>query len=449
MTSFSRIILPVVMLGSAAALSGCGTMGSTVSSMRESLAAIELPKLGLRKQEDAAGGDTVLVASQPVDCPRVGVVDDLNSITQFADENNTQSVLSQARLVNIHSSCAINENNVIVDMDITIESRIGPRGRVKEGDKPAFSYPYFVAITTPQGDITAKEIFTATIAFDGEAQAMGHAEQLRQVIPLRGDYNARDYEILAGFQLSPVALDYNRRQAAGGQAPAPTNIQTMSPAEIAEATARAQAEAKAAQEKQAAFEAEMRARAAERRIAAESRNVESRPSEALAADSPAAEKAVDETAILSSPDNATQTMPPPAAELPNVTAKEDMSGEFIPATIVDGNDATGTPQPPVTTTSPLAPDRDSVRARSLRGDIESLPEELRDQVRSVTPAVNMPAPAPVAVPAVPLMENKPAADVPVQPPVIAEPTVTPVAPLYPVTPGKAPPPPQRIIPRVE
>lgn len=206
-TGFRHILVLTALL----ALSGCETMNGAMSDMKGAFS-----RLGSgEKAAEPAADAQPLVAARGVDCPRVGVVDDLNSLTQLAGDSAAPGMeISSARMASIQSQCAINDNNVIIDMDIAFDGRIGAQGRAKPEDKPSFAYPYFIAITTPQGEITAKEVFSATVAYEAGQDSMTHTEQMRQVIPLTGEYRPSDFEILVGFQLSPAELAYNRANPA-------------------------------------------------------------------------------------------------------------------------------------------------------------------------------------------------------------------------------------------
>lgn len=208
MAGFRHFLILAAVMG----LTGCDTVSGAMTDVKGAFS-----RLGGDKQADDAAMPAAepLIASDGVDCPRVGVVEDLNSLTQLSDDSGRIGTeISSARMASVQSQCAINDKNVIVDMDIMFEGRMGPKGRVKLDDQPSFSYPYFIAITTPSGSITAKEVFTATVAYESGQDTMNHAEQLRQVIPLTGEYNPSDFEILVGFQLSPAELAYNRANPA-------------------------------------------------------------------------------------------------------------------------------------------------------------------------------------------------------------------------------------------
>ena len=210
MAGFRHFLILAAVLG----LTGCETVNGAMTDVKGVLS-----RLGSGDEGAAATAATPvqepLIAAYGVDCPRVGVVEDLNSLTQLSDDSGRLGTeVSSARMASVQSQCAINDKNVIVDMDIMFEGRMGPKGRVKPDDQPSFAYPYFIAITTPSGSITAKEVFTATVAYDAGQDTMNHAEQIRQVIPLTGEYNPSDFEILVGFQLSPAELAYNRANPA-------------------------------------------------------------------------------------------------------------------------------------------------------------------------------------------------------------------------------------------
>jgi hypothetical protein len=215
---FSRFLL----VASVALLPGCQSMDAAMTSMGNSFAKLDFTdrdKAAAGNSGDvaAAAGDAapaeIAAIAQPVDCPRVGMVDDLDKIHQFTEGKpfTDDNAISTATITKIDSLCSINDTNVIVDMDIHVAGTLGKRGKMLQADKPSFAYPYFIAITTPNGNITSKEVFAATMSFPADSDSEEHTEQMRQVIPLSGEYIAKDYEILVGFQLTPEELEYNRK----------------------------------------------------------------------------------------------------------------------------------------------------------------------------------------------------------------------------------------------
>lgn len=215
-TGFIRVL----MLGTLLFLPACATLDGAMTDIRNATGNFKMPTFARHGQPEAvdvAHDEKALAAAAmteiatPVECPRVDVVDELSSLHQFVDGNNEAAgAISSVTITAIDSLCSINEQNVVVDMDIIMQARLGPRAKAAATDKPSFSYPYFIAITTPSGDISAREVFAATIAYDADEESLTHNEKMRQVIPLTGDYSPRQYEIMVGFQLSPAELAYNR-----------------------------------------------------------------------------------------------------------------------------------------------------------------------------------------------------------------------------------------------
>lgn len=350
-------LTPLLLLSAALGLSACETVGNTVAGLGDKIQNIEMPKFGAGARKDATpdavAAEAALVAAKAVDCPRVGVVDDLNSLTQLVNGKE----ISSARLAGIRSQCAINDSNVIVDMDIDLEGTADPAAQAAATDQPSFSYPYFIAITTPSGDITAKEIFSATMTYTPGESAKRHTEPMRQVIPMTGEYNPRDYEILIGFQLTPEELAYNRSRTAEGKGAAPTQIESRkgsaAPAPIPEPAA----------------------------------------TPVHAAPVPHEQEAAIATPMPRGPDDTPAPMAAPAPT-PAPAADADMTGTFIPG-----------PAPVKT----AAPESNAAYA--------PLPEPVIEATPNADP--------------LPMPEEESG------------------KPLYPVTTGKAPPPPQKIVPRVD
>src|SRR5262249_49182168 len=73
------------------------------------------------------------------------------------------------------------------------------------------SFPFFVAITNPAGEIIAKRIFTSALVFPGNVGYVEHREELSQRIPLSTGGGAADYQVIIGLQLTPDELEYNRK----------------------------------------------------------------------------------------------------------------------------------------------------------------------------------------------------------------------------------------------
>ncbi len=159
----------------------------------------------------AVGGEAeALLASE---CPKIEIVDDLSSISDFIDPKSSdpKNLISRVDVQNAQTSCDLSSKTAIVDLKITFNGELGPKGRKQKTDKPFFSFPYFVAVTTPSGKILAKEIFAASMTFNANEDTHTYHENLRQIIPIPNEKQARFFKVLIGFQVTPDQLEYNRQ----------------------------------------------------------------------------------------------------------------------------------------------------------------------------------------------------------------------------------------------
>ncbi len=192
----------------AALLSACNTVDGLVEELRFTDWGAFNGKAGGKSENFLSDG-----------CPQAAVVPELASFTDFTDNARptTNSMVSHAEMSSITSQCQFGPQSVTVDVKLNFEGTLGPQGR--SGGQPAFSYPFFVAVTSPTGTILAKEIFAADMSYNSGDQ-QSYQESMRQIIPLPNKDLAGSYKVLAGFQLSPEQLGYNRAAAAAHAAAA-------------------------------------------------------------------------------------------------------------------------------------------------------------------------------------------------------------------------------------
>lgn len=154
----------------------------------------------------------VEVAKTKDPCPQVKIVDELSSLSEFASPGNTSepNLISRVNLQQVESTCSFQNDQVSVDLKMAFESTLGAKGRLRSSDKPFFSYPFFVAVTDPQGIIMAKEVFSASMTYEKGEESHVYFETMRQLIPLDREENAKRHQVLLGFQLDPAQLKYNR-----------------------------------------------------------------------------------------------------------------------------------------------------------------------------------------------------------------------------------------------
>lgn len=221
-----RVIRNILLLGTvsvaALSLTACETMKKT----GDAITAIDVPFYG----DDDVKAQEGLVMAKTDGCPQVAVVEDLKTLTQFEvpAAPTPGEKISSVAMTGLDTKCIATENTIGVDISVRFDAQLGPQAADWQSQSRSFAYPYFIAVTTPSGEILSKEVFAATIRFDAGETAITQQEKTRQVIPLRADARPDQYEVLIGFQLTADELNYARMMASH---PAPeTTPVTAAPA---------------------------------------------------------------------------------------------------------------------------------------------------------------------------------------------------------------------------
>lgn len=180
------------------------TACETFDGLIDDISSIELPSLEIDNTENP---ENYLVKGN---CPETKVVDELAGFSEFTNvyTPSEDQLISRAHISSIEGSCTYDPRSMTVDVSLGFETASGPQAPANSLNN--FSFPFFVAITDPHGNIAAKQVFTADISFNPGENYKSHKETLRQVIPLVDTDEGKDYKILVGFQLSPEQLGYNR-----------------------------------------------------------------------------------------------------------------------------------------------------------------------------------------------------------------------------------------------
>lgn len=149
----------------------------------------------------------------PSGCPIVDVLPDTRSITYF--EGNTPSpnaITARAAIKEIRGGCEYQDNAVVVDIDMVMDGMITDKARYEgRKDLEAFmTFPYFIAVMDPQGNMIDKKIMATAMRFKPNSNDLVHAEKITQTIPLSDIGLGSQYVIATGFQLTRAQLEYNR-----------------------------------------------------------------------------------------------------------------------------------------------------------------------------------------------------------------------------------------------
>lgn len=190
-------------------LTGCESM----KAVKDKVASIEMPSLWSDDKIEQDADGIVMAANEG--CPQVAVVDDLKMLSQFETPASPtpETNISSVNITGMKSSCTVGANNTVaVNIGLRFDGALGPKASAWNSESHNFAYPYFVAVTTPTGEILSKEVFAATLRYENGETAISQEESMRQVIPLKDVADASGYEILIGFQLTNEELAYNRTQ---------------------------------------------------------------------------------------------------------------------------------------------------------------------------------------------------------------------------------------------
>lgn len=180
-------------------------LGSLSETTSQKIATLTAPKEG-QAQRAVAGVETT--------CPPIIIDPQLDSMTEFMDMEDTQdeNLVSFVAITETKTLCTPTNNTLDMRLDLTFNSKLGPKAKAKESDQPFFAYPYFISVTDGDAQELAKEIFAASITYEKDQAAIELVETINQSLPLNEDGTIPDYQIHIGFQLTEEQLFYNASQ---------------------------------------------------------------------------------------------------------------------------------------------------------------------------------------------------------------------------------------------
>lgn len=157
-------------------------------------------------------------------CPEVSVRPDLAHMVEFTDTTkpSDKTKTSEITITGVDNTCRMENDGIVMQVDISLSGKTGPKARVKSGDKPSFAYPYFVAVVDQSGMVLSKEIFAASVAYGSSQNQITQGETIFQTMPVPDSGVGDDFSVVVGFQLSAEQLAYNQQNGLT-QASAPSS----------------------------------------------------------------------------------------------------------------------------------------------------------------------------------------------------------------------------------
>lgn len=139
-------------------------------------------------------------------CPQIAYLRDLAVASDYGrDAPEKENLVSVAAIKRIEGGCDYGRKGVSVDFELHLAAEKGPR---LGGDQASF--PYFVAIVTPDNDVLSKELMTAVFNFEEKGKPVTEKEDVHVFIPLAEKEDAVNYRVLTGFQLTDTQLNLAR-----------------------------------------------------------------------------------------------------------------------------------------------------------------------------------------------------------------------------------------------
>ena len=150
-------------------------------------------------------------------CPRATPLWEAADLSRYRDESaaSTQDIrdmILSGRVTAIPAKCEAGDkaSQLAADVGITVQLTRGPamQGR-------ATNVQYFLAVTE-NGNILDKQVYQSAVVFPPNVdQVTLTSPSVHMVFPISPTKSGAAYTVLAGFQLTPEELAYNRRHGVG------------------------------------------------------------------------------------------------------------------------------------------------------------------------------------------------------------------------------------------
>lgn len=192
-------------------LSACGSTLEGIQRDFGNFATSIDEKVGDMKSSDNTADTAAPVTLAGDACPSIMVDPQLDSMSEFVDMEtpSKETEISTVHLMSTKSECILDGEFLTMRIDLSFDGQLGPKARRKNGDRPFFAYPYFIAVMDSDGNELARELFAASFTYTAEEDRMNVVDTIRQKLPLNDDGTVPAYQVQIGFQLTEDQLFYN------------------------------------------------------------------------------------------------------------------------------------------------------------------------------------------------------------------------------------------------
>lgn len=132
-------------------------------------------------------------------CPQVAVVRNLATMSDYGrEEAKAENLVAKADFGTVAGGCSVEENGIDIRFTVSMSA---VRGARLGGDRASF--PFFVAVVSPEGKVISKEPMTAEFDFAGGKNAALRTEKLRVHLPSKPQEQAASQQlrVLLGWQV--------------------------------------------------------------------------------------------------------------------------------------------------------------------------------------------------------------------------------------------------------
>lgn len=141
-------------------------------------------------------------------CPVAGALYDANRVVDVQGLERHENVGFTGAIEAVRGYCRyIGDNPITMEIEIDFAFGKGPKA---EGD--THTYPYFVSVTRRDRLVLAKEKFSTDVRFPKGKDIVRRTEKVDGIVIPRATatVNGTNFEVIAGFDLTPEQLAYNR-----------------------------------------------------------------------------------------------------------------------------------------------------------------------------------------------------------------------------------------------
>jgi len=144
-------------------------------------------------------------APDSLPCPAVAVLPDAAKLVRYAGGTDLIDVEYEATIESVTPVCRRSGDDFKIELRVAIAARRGP---AMQDDRAAFAY--FVAVTSADRQVLAREEFPVVIPLSAEGRRIRLAEQVEPKLPIRKGLSQSSYRIYVGMVLTRQQIRQNR-----------------------------------------------------------------------------------------------------------------------------------------------------------------------------------------------------------------------------------------------